>query len=58
MKPKVEITIEVSVLARLPALVERVERKLQKAGVLVTNRVRTGTRTRLTGVLAVSAKPL
>lgn len=55
---KVEIQIEVSVLAKLHPLVERVERKLEKAGVLITARERTGTRTKLRGLLAVSPKPL
>lgn len=55
---KVEIQIEVSVLARLHPLVERIERKLEKAGMLITAREKTGTRTKLRGVLNVSAKPL
>ena len=55
---KVEITIEVSVLAQLHPLVHKVEKKLEKAGLLITARERTKTRTRITGVLQVSAKPL
>lgn len=55
---KVEIQIEVSVLARLHPLVARVERKLERAGVLITGRERTGTRTKLRGLMQVSPKPL